>query len=225
MTEINADISAVGPSAPWLVWFDAEFTSLEFEAAQLLQVATLVTTYDLRRVLPEGGDLCSVVRLPPAVSPSPWVCEQLPLLVKACRAPDAPILQAVENALLALLDRCEAEARRAHGGTVPPLVLAGNSVHNDWWLVRRDFPRFLKRLHYRHLDVTSFKLEWKARGGVDFDKTSPALIRAWFPAARLPAGDGRHDAAYDVQASIAELAFYRASMMPGGSVTGVRAPN
>jgi oligoribonuclease (3'-5' exoribonuclease) len=35
------------------------------------------------------------------------------------------------------------------------------------------------------------------------------MIRRYFPEAVLPDSFSRHDAYYDVQASIAELAFYR----------------
>ncbi|MBN1663210.1 MAG: hypothetical protein JW943_06390 [Deltaproteobacteria bacterium] len=73
-------------------------------------------------------------------------------------------------------------------------------------------PRFLSRLHYRHLDVTAFKLEWKRRRpDSEFDKDDPTLIKKYFPEAVLPVA-GKHDAYYDVQASIAELAFYRAHL-------------
>jgi oligoribonuclease (3'-5' exoribonuclease) len=69
-------------------------------------------------------------------------------------------------------------------------------------------------LHYRQLDVTAFKLEWLARGESDrFDKTDLGAVRAWFPEARLSAAGAQHDAEYDLQASVAELAFYRARML------------
>jgi oligoribonuclease (3'-5' exoribonuclease) len=42
-----------------------------------------------------------------------------------------------------------------------------------------------------------------------FDKRNPEIIRQYFPDAVLTVLGGRHDAYYDLQASIAELAFYR----------------
>jgi oligoribonuclease (3'-5' exoribonuclease) len=103
-------------------------------------------------------------------------------------------------------------------------VLAGNSVHTDWWLARRFLPLFSSRLHYRHLDVTALKLEWQrlhpdVESGascssieascLSFEKENPEIIRRYFPEAVLSGAGSRHDAYYDVQASIAELAFYR----------------
>ena len=198
---------------PLLVWFDSEFTTLELERARLIQVAARVTRFDLQSMTSDGGGMVSPVRLPPGEEVSPWVSEQLGSLVAAARSPDAPTLGDVESRLLALLDAAVAEAGPAD------FVLAGNSIHTDWWLARRDFPRFMGRLHYRQMDVTAFKLEWIVRGGGDpFDKTDPALVRQWFPAACAAGKQGRHDAQYDIEASIAELAFYRDRLLvPRGS--------
>ena len=89
-------------------------------------------------------------------------------------------------------------------------VLAGNSIHCDWYLARRFLPHFIRRLHYRHLDVTALKLQWRDwfKGG-EFDKARTGLTAKFFAG---PAGSVRgrqHDAYYDVQASIAELNYYR----------------
>ncbi|MBA4395446.1 MAG: hypothetical protein C0407_17995 [Desulfobacca sp.] len=77
-------------------------------------------------------------------------------------------------------------------------------------MIRRFLPRFLGRLHYRHLDVTAFKLEWqRLHPDKEFEKENPEIIRRYFPEAYLTDSGSRHDAYYDLQASIAELAFYR----------------
>ncbi len=195
---------------PLLVWFDTEFTTLELEHARFMQVAARVTRFDLTPVSADDGGFVTPVRLPPDAAPSPWVLEHAGALVAAARAPDAPSPAEVETRLLALLDSAAASS----GFATPEFVLAGNSIHTDWWLARRDLPRFIARLHYRQLDVTAYKLEWMSRGGEDsFDKTDPALVRQWFPAARAAETRGRHDAQYDIEASIAEMAFYRARLM------------
>ena len=90
-------------------------------------------------------------------------------------------------------------------------IMAGNSVHNDWFLARRDLPEFTKRLHYRLMDASSFKSEWAAHlggpGAGGLDKDDRDAVRAVFPAADIAAA--AHDAYYDAQASLAELAWYR----------------
>jgi len=189
------------------VWFDAEYSSLELEKAYLLQVAALITDTSLRRVLPQERDVRATIRLPHDVTPSSWVEQNLPDLLNACRSPDAVEITEADNLLAAYVDAvaglpAELENQRP--------VLAGNSIHEDWWLVRRFLPRLMSRLHYRHLDVTTIKLEWKhLHTDGEFDKENPDIIRQYFPEAVFPASCNLHDAYYDVQASIAELAYYR----------------
>ena len=189
------------------VWFDTEYSSLELETAVLLQVAALITDTSLRRVLPQEHDVRLVIRLPEGKKLSGWVERNLPDLVRACRSDEAVGVAEADNRLAAYVDAvvglpADREDDRP--------VLAGNSVHADWWLIRRFLPRFLSRLHYRQLDVTAFKLEWKRlHPDAEFDKENPEIIRGCFPEADLLTSASRHDAYYDVQASIAELAFYR----------------
>lgn len=192
------------------VWFDTEYSNLELETAWLLQVAAIITDTSLRRVLPKENDVRLTIRLPNGARVSPWVEESLPDLVRACRSPHAWNLDEADASLAAYVDAA-AGLPSEHKDQRP--VLAGNSIHGDWWLVRRFLPRFLNRLHYRHLDVTAFKLEWKRlHPHVEFEKENPEIIQRYFPEAVLPVSGGRHDAYYDVHASIAELAFYRSHL-------------
>lgn len=196
-----------GRAGELYVWFDTEYSDLELETAWLLQVSALITDASLKRVLPQEQDVRLAVRLPDQAALSPWVEQNLPDLVQACRSPGAVSMDEADARLAGYVDA--AAGLPAERENQRP-VLAGNSVHADWWLVRRFLPRFLSRLHYRHLDVTAFKLEWqRLHPGVEFDKENPAIIRRYFPEAILSGSGSRHDAYYDVQASAAELAFYR----------------
>ncbi len=197
-------------SSGFYVWFDTEYTTLDLESARLLQVAALITDYDLRRVVPREKDVSAAIRLSAADEISPWVMENLPGLVRKCLSPDALDLAAADNLLSAYVDSvlggpADLESERP--------VLAGNSVHADWWLAQRYLPRFTSRLNYRHLDVTAFKLEWqRLNPGKDIGKDKKKFIRRYFPEAHLPKSGSHHDAYFDVQASIAELAFYRSRL-------------
>ena len=189
------------------VWFDTEYSTLELETALLLQVAALITDTSLKRVLPPEQDVRLTIRIPDGKTISPWVEQNLPDLIKTCRSSRAVDVALADGRLAAYVDTAaglpaEREDRRP--------VLAGNSVHADWWLIRRFLPHFLGRLHYRHLDVTALKLEWMHfHPEKEFQKENPEIIRRYFSEALLPDSGGRHDAYYDLQASIAELAFYR----------------
>jgi oligoribonuclease len=195
------------PQGSRLVWFDTEYTSLELEGAQLVQVAMVVTDLRGRRVASPEQDYVSAVRLPAEASVSDFMARECPALVRQARAETAPTVEAVDRALADRLDAlCGPPAAKI--GARP--VLAGNSVHADWWLASRYLPTFLARLHYRQLDVSSLKILWLESGlGPEFDKSDLAAVRQYLPGWELPAQAQRHDALYDVMCSVAELNFYR----------------
>jgi oligoribonuclease len=188
------------------VWFDAEFTSLELDQARLLQVAVIVTDTNLRRIAPPEADLNLCIRLEPGDEVSPWVAENLPALVAQCRSGEAVSMEEADQQIAALLDQyCGTPGKEMADRP----VLAGNSVHNDWFLMRKYLPMFGSRLHYRLLDVSTIKIQW-----LDwieqppFDKESVEQLNQYFPGGGIAAANA-HDALFDIKASIAELAFYR----------------
>jgi len=71
-----------------------------------------------------------------------------------------------------------------------PAVLAGNSIHNDRAFIKRWFPALDLKLHYRMLDVSSFKILMASKFDVVYEKKEV------------------HRAFDDIQASIAELQYY-----------------
>lgn len=193
------------------VWFDTEYSGLELETAHLLQVAVIVTDADLRRIFPREQDVKLYVRLPDGARVSPWIQENMPDMLRICRSELALDVAEVDAKLAALVQQINIPG----GEDKRRPVLAGNSIHADWHLARRYLPKFLSLLHYRHLDVTALKLQWQDwRQGPAFDKDDVGLMRAY-----LPGGEGelltagRHDAHYDVLASIAELNYYRSVML------------
>jgi oligoribonuclease len=192
------------------VWFDAEFTSLNLDEARLLQVAAIITDTDLNRLAPPEEDLNLCIRLEEGEPVSPWVAEHLTGLVEKCRSDGAVSVEAADRQLADWLDRyggtpCDEMDRRP--------VLAGNSVHNDWFLMRRFLPNFASRLHYRLLDVSSLKIQWQDWfGGEPFDKEDAGLLNRFFPGGGLAEANA-HDALFDIKASMAELAFYRSKLV------------
>ena len=191
------------------VWFDAEFTSLELDQARLLQVAVIVTDPNLQRIAPQEADLNLCIRLEEGEEVSPWVAENLPKLVEQCRTAEAVTIEEADRQIAALLDQycktpCKEMADRP--------VLAGNSVHNDWFLMRKYLPLFGSRLHYRLLDVSTIKIQWQDWVEQQpFDKESVEQLNQYFPGGGIDAANA-HDALFDIKASIAELAFYRSKL-------------
>jgi oligoribonuclease len=191
------------------VWFDTEFTSLDLDRAQLLQVSVMLTDKHLRRLTPPEEDLDLYVRTDENVPLSPWVQKNLPDLVKKCRSRAALSVEKIDGKLTAFIDRwCGTPTKTIQKRP----LMAGNSVHNDWILARKFLPEFVNRLHYRLLDVSTLKVQWfDLADGEEFDKQDAKLVKKYFPEADLRRLR-QHDAYYDIVASAAELAYYRAHM-------------
>jgi len=191
------------------VWFDTEFTSLELDEAQLLQVAVMLTDKNLKRITPPEEDLHFYVCLSETVPLSSWVEKNLTDLVKKCRSSAAVPLAEVDEKLTAFVDRwCGTPTKTIQKRP----LMAGNSVHTDWILARKFLPTFISRLHYRLLDVSALKIQWlDLTEGEEFKKDDPKTIKKYFPEADLRRLR-QHDAVYDIVASAAELAYYRAHM-------------
>ncbi len=188
-----------------IVWYDTEFSSLELDEAHLMQVSAVITDSALERVLPPEDDLNMFVKLPEEVKCSGWVNQHLQPLVRRCRSEEAGPVEAVNKAFAAYIDKAVGSPS-ADKANRP--VVGGNSLQCDWHLARKFLPDVVARLHYRIIDVSSFKMVWQnCRGKAPFDKSKVANIKKYFPGDYNNAEDV-HDAHFDVLASIAELNYY-----------------
>ena len=169
-----------------LVWIDCEMTGLDLRADALIEVAALVTDFDLN-VLGTGVDLI--------VKPPAEALDQMTDFVRTMHETSGLLAQleqgmtlgeAEEQVLAYVHEQCGQNAR-------PPL--AGNSVATDRAFLARDMPDLESFLHYRIVDVSSIK----------------ELARRWFARAyfQAPAKRGNHRALADIQESIEELRYYR----------------
>lgn len=199
------------------IWFDTEFTSLELDQAELLQVAVMLTDKNLKRITPPEEDINLHIRLSENTPVSPWVEKNLPELVAKCRARSAVPVEELDGRLTAFVDRwCGTPNKTIQQRP----IMAGNSIHTDWVLARKFFPVFISRLHYRLLDVSALKIQWFDLGeGTEFSKDDPKTVKDYFPEADLRRLR-QHDAYYDIVASAAELSFYRRHMGLGAKNTG-----
>lgn len=195
----------------YLVWFDTEYSTLELEQAHLLQVAMVVTDMQGRRIAAPEQDLVTAVHLPAGAPVSDFVAKECPDIVTQARSEKAPTVAEVDQLLASTLD-----------ALVGPMaakikdrpILAGNTIHADWWFAQKFLPQFLGRLHYRMLDVSSLKILWlDSKLGPEFEKENISLMQNYLPGWILPKQAKRHDALYDVMCSIAELNFYRQNFL------------
>ena len=169
-----------------LVWIDCEMTGLDLEADALIEVAALVTDFELE-VLGDGIDL--------VVKPPPEALDQMGDFVRDMHRSSGLLDHLSHGITLAEAEEQVLTYIRAHcpEGSRPPL--AGNTVATDRSFLARDMPALETFLHYRIVDVSSIK----------------ELSRRWFPRAyyQSPAKRGNHRALADIQESIEELRYYR----------------
>jgi oligoribonuclease len=169
-----------------LVWIDCEMTGLDLEADALIEVAALVTDFDLN-VLGDGIDI--------VIKPPPEALDQMVEFVQHMHETSG-LLEELDNGTT--LEDAQAQVldyvkQHCPNGSRPPL--AGNTVATDRSFLARDMPELEQFLHYRIVDVSSIK----------------ELSRRWFPRAyyNAPAKGGNHRALADIRESIEELRYYR----------------
>lgn len=189
-----------------IVWIDCEMTGLEPDRHVLVEIAALVTDADLN-VLGEGVDLVIKASETELAQMDSFVTQMHANsgLDAEIRASSIDVAQA-EQAVLEYIRQWVPEA-----GTAP---LAGNSIASDRKFLHRYMPELDNYLHYRMIDVSSFK----------------EIARRWYPQilAGAPEKGMAHRALADIQESIRELAFYRHTMLvpapgPGPSVVAAAA--
>uniref|UniRef100_A0A1E1XG18 Probable oligoribonuclease n=1 Tax=Amblyomma aureolatum TaxID=187763 RepID=A0A1E1XG18_9ACAR len=174
-----------------LVWIDMELTGLDTGTDHIMEVACVVTDKDLN---PISGGLNLVLHQPDDVLErmGDWCKEHHGKsgLTQACR----------ESCLT--LKEAEDQLCSHVGGLVVPgqCPLAGSTVYMDRRFLQRDMPRLDALLHYRIVDVSTVK----------------ELARRWFreeyyQALRLKTAS--HRAMPDIMESIAELKFYRKTIL------------
>ncbi|MDD4736848.1 MAG: exonuclease domain-containing protein [Kiritimatiellae bacterium] len=191
---------------PAYIWFDSEFTSLDPREAHLLQVAMIITDTSLQRILPPECDVRLAVRLPENAPVSTWVQDHIPQLVAQARSETAPDAETIDRLLV---DRIKQAIGEIPSDLALRPILAGNSIHADRSVIRRRLPLLAASLHYRMLDVSTWKIAWLDHfNGVPFPKDQPEAILACGVAPAETMAGGEHDAYYDVCASIAEYRYY-----------------
>ena len=179
MTDIDKSLVATK-----LLWVDLEMTGLDPAKDVILEIAAEVTDFNFKTV----GNYEARVKhdrktVIPLFQANNFYRDQVPEnrddFLKTLDS--AKPSEQVENEMVDFVTQ--------HFGN-EPAILAGNSIHNDRNFIKSWWPALDLKLHYRMLDVTSWKIFMQARHGVEFDKKET------------------HRAFDDIQASIAELQYY-----------------
>ena len=163
-----------------LLWMDLEMTGLDDIKDSILEVAAVITDVQFKSV----AESHHVVFQPPEIvaGMNDWCKKMHGESGLTAAIPNGTPLAQVEKEVLNLCDRFFKATDR--------IVLTGNSIGNDRRFIDRYMPELAKRLHYRMIDVSSFKEIFRDRYGVDFKKGN------------------KHRAVDDIHESIRELDHY-----------------
>lgn len=164
-----------------LLWIDLEMTGLDPEKDRILELAAIATGWDLEPI----AEMTAVVKVPKSLMRRRMVGE---FWEKNAESRDGLMAQnangesraEVEKQLLAFMDRYFGQE----------IILAGNSIHQDRKFIDREWPEVAKRLHYRMLDVSAWKVYFEGAKGKKFTKREA------------------HRALDDIRGSIEELKWY-----------------
>ena len=180
-----------------LLWVDLEMTGLEPEKDKIVEVAAVATDMDLEELARYRG----VVKVDEKMMRERMVgkfwdenAESREALI-AQNADGKPVGE-IEKELVEFLDENFGKE----------IYLAGNSIHQDRKFIEREMLELNKRLHYRMLDVTAWKIYFENALGKRFTKPE------------------NHRAEDDILGSIEELKWYL-TFLDGKKVTVPRGKN
>src|ERR1043165_2924180 len=172
-------------SDKYLVWIDCEMTGLDPQQHVLLEIATIVTDFDLR-IIARGPVL--------AIHQSESKLGLMDAWNRRTRG-GSGLLERVRNEGVGV-----AEAERQtlafvrRYSTIRSTPLCGNSIGQDRQFLARYMPKLEAYLNYRVVDVSSIKI----------------LAKAWYGKKHAPPKKKETPRALDdIEESIAELDFYR----------------
>jgi len=173
-------------SADRLVWIDCEMTGLDLTIDELVEVAVVITDYDLNLIDP---GFTIVIR------PDQSALDTMNDFVRNMHTESGLITEIPNGVSLADAEYAVHEYILKFVPTPQSAPLAGNTIGTDRAFLNKFMPRVDSHLHYRSVDVSSIK----------------ELSRRWFPRVYFnsPAKNGGHRALADILESIRELQYYR----------------
>lgn len=168
------------------MWIDCEMTGLDLDVDELVEVAVVITDYNLVPVDP-GFDIVIKPDKSALDNMNEFVVNMHTESGLITEIPNGVTLADAEFRVLEYIEKFVPERQTA--------PLAGNTIGTDRSFLHKYMPRVDDYLHYRSVDVSSIK----------------ELARRWFPRAyfQSPAKNGGHRALADILESIRELDYYR----------------
>lgn len=164
-----------------LLWMDLEMTGLDPVKDKICEIAVIATDMDLNEI----ATYQAIVKVDNELMKQRMVGDFWEKNAKTRDAlqaqnQDGQPIQVIEKELLDFIDKyCAKE-----------LYLAGNSIHQDRKFIEHEMPELNKKLHYRMLDVSAWKIYFENAKHQKFTKPE------------------KHRALDDINGSIEELRWY-----------------
>jgi oligoribonuclease len=174
-----------------LVWIDLEMTGLDVERHVIVEIACLVTDSELELV-DDGIDI--------VVHQDAEAMSAMDDFVRKMHTKSGLLPQIEASTVdLATAGARVLEYVKGHVPDTGQAPLCGNSIGVDRRFLDRGLPELDQYLHYRSIDVSSLK----------------ELCRRWYPEIYRgrPSKKETHRALDDIRESVAELRYYRETML------------
>ena len=162
-----------------LLWIDLEMTGLDVEKEKIIEVAAIVTD----RLFNEQETFHAIVKQDQKYidGMDDWNRTTHGESGLINMIPGGQEQAKVENDLITLVDKYFPKEQA---------IIAGNSIAQDRLFIRKHLPKLNARLHYRMLDVSSWKLIFQENYNKIYEKKNA------------------HRALDDIRESIGEMNFY-----------------
>lgn len=180
-SERSGERELVAKSPATLLWVDLEMTGLDPEKDKILEVAAIATDIKLNEI----ARYEAVVKVDEELMKTRmvgdfWKKNKSAKTALIAQNENGKPVKEVEKELLDFIAKnCKKE-----------LYLAGNSIHQDRKFIEKEMPELNKRLHYRMLDVSAWKIYFENALKKKFTKPE------------------NHRALDDINGSIEELKWY-----------------
>ena len=165
-----------------LLWVDLEMTGLSPVHDRILEVAAIITDWDLE----EKATYTGVVKVSDKIIKERMVGE---FWEKNKASYDGLVAQNASGKAAATIEKELLDFVKENCGDAV-VYLAGNSIHQDQKFIEREWPKLNERLHYRQLDVSAWKVYFENALNQKFLKPE------------------NHRALDDIRGSIEELKWY-----------------
>lgn len=166
-----------------LLWIDLEMTGLDPAEDRILEVAAIATDWDFNEI----ATYQAVKKVGPNLMKKRmtgefWEKYSDVRSALTTQNSDGKNGRTVENELLEFISKYFDDEK--------PVLLAGNSIHQDRKFISNEWTRLDARLHYRMLDVSAWKVVFDGKYKKRFAKAEA------------------HRAMDDIRGSIMELKYY-----------------